>query len=245
MWAAATAVLALLVPTGCQLVGGPEDGQPDGSDSSAEGSGDTSGGDGASDGPATIPPQLLECGDPSTPDKADQDKGTDPDSSDDGGLLLTDTDLTTASWSMPDGFQEAFGYVEDNPVETLDQIWVAEPTDSTVPSLNVVNVVVYTGLDWGPLASECAQVPLDAVEERLAGYRDQIGAEPLTDAQMTEVAGLPAITQEVGLDSYDYVGYWLFSRTDLVHVYCQWTDAQYRPVVEDGCADLVASVRVG
>ncbi|UFU04409.1 hypothetical protein LQF12_07500 [Ruania suaedae] len=232
--------LALVAATGCQPDGGGDGaGGSDGSGSPGS-SGSSSDGSGPG-GPATIPPQLLECGDPSADSKDDGGK----DGTDAQNLLLTDTDLTQATWTMPEGFEEAFGYVEDNPVETLEQIWVAEPAGDAAPSLNVINVVVYSGLDWGALSQECAQVPLSAVEERLAGYREQIDAEPLTDAEMTEVAGLPAITQQVGLSDYDYLGYWLFSRSDLVHVYCQWTAPEHRSVIEDGCADLVASVRLG
>lgn len=226
VWAVAAAgVLAL---TGCGVFGADEE-EPPGTDPSAAGSDGTGGPDGSGDRP-TVPPQLLECG---------QDQPADDDE-----LQLADVDLTTATWSMPDGFEESFAYVEDNPVEEIDTSWYAVSTDPELPTLNVLNVVVYTGLDWGELADSCGRVPLEAVKERLGQYREQIAAEPLDEAEMTEVAGMPAITQHIGLSSYDYTGYWLFSETQLLHVYCQWTDESAREVIEPACQPLVESVSV-
>lgn len=180
--------------------------------------------------PTEIPSWLLECGN-------DDDKR-------DETLQLTALDLTAATWSLPAGFQLASGYVEDNPVETLYSEWVAEPTDPPLPGLNVINVVIYTDVDWGDVADGCGRVPLEAVEEKLARYRDQIGAEPLSDAEMTELAGLPAIGQDIGLASYSYTGYWLFSESQLLHLYCQWTDPGYEAAIVSGCDALAASVQV-
>ena len=199
------------------------------------GTGGTAGGDGSPTGaqePATMPTEipswLLECG---------NDK--------DDSLKLADLDLTQATWSTPSGFVVVTSYYEENPVESVYSAWYAEPTDPVMPTLNVLNVIIYTGVDWGDLADECGRVPLDAVEEKLAQYREQIGAQALSDARMTEVAGQPAITQEIGLSEYSYTGYWLFSESQLFHAYCQWTDPGYRDVIERGCDDLVASVSVG
>ncbi|SEE15724.1 hypothetical protein [Ruania alba] len=225
--AALAAALALL--TGCQLVDelGP-DGEPD---SGSDGAGSSeSGSDSGGDGPRTIPPQLLECGE-NAPDENE--------------LQLADLDLTTAQWSMPEGFVESFSYHEDNPVEEVHSTWYAEPNDPAVPGLNVIQVVVYTGLDWDEFADACGRVPLEAVEEQLGRYRDQIDAEPLGEAEMTEVAGQPAITQQIGLAEYSYVGYWLFSETQLLHAYCQWTDDGARQVIEPACTPLVESITVG
>jgi hypothetical protein len=61
---------------------------------------------------------------------------------------------------------------------------------------------------------------------------------------MTEVDGLPAIHQLIGLESYDYTGYWLFTESQLMHIYCQWTDDAYQETIVDGCESLVASVQV-
>lgn len=221
----AVAVATVLGLTGCGALGGDEEEPaPTGSaDGSSDGGPSTSG-----DHP-TVPPQLLECG---------QDRPEDDE------LQLADVDLTTATWSMPDGFEESFSYVEDNPVEEIDTTWYAVPTEPELPSLNVLNVVVYTGLDWADLADSCGRVPLEAVEEQLGRYREQIGGEPLDDAEMTEVAGMPAVTQRIGLSEYSYLGYWLFSETQLLHVYCQWTDESAREVIEPACQPLVESVSV-
>src|SRR5690606_12981742 len=77
-----------------------------------------------------------------------------------------------------------------------------------------------------------------------ARYRDQIGATPMGQATMTEVSGLPAGTQEGGLASYDYVGYWLFSSDQLLHVYCQWTSDAYRATITSRGDEPLASAPV-
>lgn len=181
--------------------------------------------------PTEIPSWLLECG-------ADKDGETDE------SLQLADLDLTRATWATPSGYVEVTTYIEDNPVETIHSTWYAEPTDPPMETLNVIQVVIYTGIDWGDLADDCGRVPLEAVEEKLAEYREQIGAQPLSEATMTEVDGHPAIQQDIGLSEYSYTGYWLFSTDQLLHVYCQWTSEANRPVIERGCDDLVASVSV-
>ncbi|UFU08100.1 hypothetical protein [Ruania halotolerans] len=230
--------------TGCGFVEGTPIGGEGADEASSESESSGPGSSGAPGSDATIPPQLLECGSRSGDAERSEEKGG-GDGGDEESLVLTDTDLTTVRWSTPAGFAEAVGYFEDNPVEQLDTLWVAEPTDGSVPSRNVLNVAVYVGLNWGQQAEQCDEVPLSAVQERLAGYMEQIDAELLGEAEMTEVAGLPAITQRVRLASYDYLGYWLFSQEHLVHVYCQWTDAQHQELIEQGCADLVPTVQVG
>lgn len=221
--AGASAVVLCLALVGCdQFPGGDADG-PEGSGSDGEVAGTEEDGD-----PVTLPPELLECGDPSSTDSQD-------------GLMLAELNLAEASWSMPDGFTETFSYFEDNPVENLVSMWVAEPESDPV-DLDVVSVVTYDGLDWGDLADRCGRVPVAAVEERLAGYRDHIGAEGLSEPEMTTLDGHPAIEQSLRLEQYDYQGYWLFSEDQLLHVYCQW--AGEPEVIEDACTELVGSLEV-
>lgn len=218
--AGASAVILCLALVGCDQDSGgdePNGSGPDGTSATDE--------DGE---PATLPPEFLECGDPTSTEEED-------------GLMLAELNLAEASWSMPDEFTETFSYHEDNPVENLVSLWVAEPASDPVP-LNVVNVVIYDGLDWGKSADQCGRVPLEAVEERLAGYRDQIGAEPLDEAEMMTLAGHPAIQQSLRLDEYDYLGYWLFSEDQLLHLYCQWTTEQDQ--ISSGCEQLVDSLVV-
>src|SRR5690606_14911215 len=81
-------------------------------------------------------------------------------------------------------------------------------------------------------ADGCGRVPIAAVEEKLARYREQIGAEPLSEARATELAGHPAIRQDIGLDRYFDAGWRLFSSDQLLHLYCQWTPDADREVVE-------------
>lgn len=224
--AAAAALLGLTLLAGCAIPGFGGDDETAPTDGTS-----TTGPREPATMPTEVPSWLLECGDR---DKGDRDES----------LQLTTLDLTQATWSMPAGFDEAAGYSEDNPVETLHSEWIAEPTDPPQPSLNVINIVIYTGVDWGDLADGCGRVPLAAVEEKLARYREQIAAEPLGEAEMTTLAGLPAIKQDIGLASYDYIGYWLFTETQLLHLYCQWTPSGDQAVIERGCDDLAASVVV-
>lgn len=182
--------------------------------------------------PTEVPSWLLECG-------AEDHKERDTE------LQLAAIDLTTATWSMPAGFTASTSYVEDNPVEALHSTWYAVPTQPAQPPLNVIQVVIYTGLDWEGLADGCGRVPLAAIEDKLAQYREQIHAEPLGEAEMTTLAGHPAIHQDIGLSRYSYTGWWLFSQTQLLHLYCQWTTDGDRAVIEGGCEDLVSSLRVG
>lgn len=195
------------------------------------GSGDS--GDGEADGesgtePTSIDAALLECGEITE---------TDP------TVQLPDIDLSEATWQMPEGFVETFDYSEDLPVEHVDTIWVAEPEKKPQPR-NVLTVVVYSELDWGDDVDECGRVPQTAVADRLEGYVQDNDAEPLTEVSEVEVAGLPAYTQSLSLPAYSYDGYWLFSRTQLMHVYCQWTSEEEKTRIRDGCDDLVASIEV-
>lgn len=219
--AAAVALVAALV-AGCGALGGGGDGG-DGTDQPGTTGGSTNG-----DRPTSIDSGLLECGDPD---------GADPE------LQLTDVELTDATWDMPEGFTETFLYSEDNPVEHIDSTWTAEPVQDPV-QLDVLAVVVYGELDWGEEADSCGRVPIEAVERRLEGYAEQIGAQTLSDAQMTEMAGLPAIQQDIQLDLYSYRGYWLFDVDQLMHVYCQWAPGGDQETVLRGCEELVASVEV-
>lgn len=205
---------------------------PETADESDAGQEQTEAGTGEPEEARTLPPEFLECGNPDDINEED-------------GLMLADLDLSQAHWAIPEGFRPASGYIEDNPVETLQDFAVYEPDVDAPLLLNVVSVVRYQGLDWGDAADACGRVPVAAVEERLAGYREAIGAEPMTDAEMTLLAGHPAITQEIALREYEYVGYWLFSPTQLLHLYCQWTpgDGQ-QDVIRGGCDDLASSLVV-
>ncbi|MPV49929.1 MULTISPECIES: hypothetical protein [unclassified Pseudactinotalea] len=185
------------------------------------------GGSAAGDPPVTLAPQLQDCG------TGGEDQ-----------LTLADTDLTRATWDLPEGFEVTGGYYEDNPVEeNILDLWVAKPV-GTVPTLNVLDVVSYDGLQWTEGGEECGAVPLSAVSDRLAHYRQVIGAVPLDDPELTEVGGYPAMRQSLEVSKYSYEGYWLFSTTQLLHIYCQWTDPAYEEIITDGCAELIASVEV-
>lgn len=178
--------------------------------------------------PTSIDAALLECGDPDNEDPT---------------LQLPEVDLSAAAWSMPEGFVETFRYSEDRPVEHVDSFWAAEPAEDAV-ALNVLTVVVYSELDWGDAVDECGRVSVDAVDERLAGYNADTGAEPLTDMEEVEVAGLPAMHQDLGLPEYSYRGYWVFSRSQMIHLYCQWTGDDEKERVLSGCDDLLGSLEV-
>ncbi len=226
-------VMTVLVAAGALAACDPQGQEqaPEGSESESE-SESSDDGDADSGEQATLSPEFLECGSPQDLDEDD-------------GLMLAEVDLTAATWATPEGFRETSRYFEDNPVENLVTLWVAEPAADPV-RLNVVNTVLYDGLDWGDAADPCGRVPIEAVEERLAGYRDQIGATPIDDAEMLLVDGHPAITQRIELTEYSYVGYWLFSPTQLLHVYCQWTtNPGQQDQIEAACSELIDSVSVG
>lgn len=161
-----------------------------------------------------------------------------------GSLTLADVDLEQATWATPEGFHEVSGYHEDNPVEKLGWIWVAGADDLPPHTLNVISVNYYSDVAWNEFADDCEAVPLEAVKERLAQYRVHIGARELSDPQMTEINGYPAIQQDIGLTDYDYEGYWLFSTSQLLHVYCQWEDPGAEELIRTGCKDLVASLQI-
>lgn len=178
--------------------------------------------------PTALHPALRDCA---------------PEGSDDT-LTLADTDLGQVTWSTPEGFSEVGGYHEDNPVEDIQDMWVAGADSIPPHTLNVISVNSYTNVAWNDFADDCEAVPLDAVAERLARYRAQIGAEELSEAEMVEIDGYPAISQDIRLREYDYEGYWLFSTTQLLHVYCQWEDDGAEQTIRDGCAELVDSLEV-
>lgn len=203
---------------GCDIIG---DGRGGGSAGA--------GGDGTSaEAPTSIDPALLECGDPDN---------TDP------TLQLSDIELVGATWTLPEGFVETFKYSEDLPLEHIESFWAAEPAENPV-DLNVLAVVVYSGLDWGANIDECGRVPITAIDERLASYREGTGAEPLSDIASVEVSGLPAVQQELSLPEYSYQGYWVFSRNQMIHLYCQWTSDDEKERIVTGCDALLASLEV-
>lgn len=178
--------------------------------------------------PTSIDAALLECGEVAETDPIVQ---------------LPGIDLAEATWEMPEGFVETFEYSEDLPVEHVETIWVAEPAENPA-TRNVLTIVVYSDLDWGEDVDECGRVPQTAVDGRLVDYVEHTNADPLSEISEVEMGGLPAYEQALALPAYSYEGYWLFSRTQLMHVYCQWTAEAEKERILAACDDLVASVEV-
>lgn len=176
--------------------------------------------------PTNVPPGFLECGSPL--DDAD-------------GYQLIDADLTQSTWELPENWLRTYAYHEENPVEKVELIWTAEPIRDTVP-LNVINVVIYSGLDWEEFRDDCGRIPVSAIGDQLEKYNAQIGARVTKEAEFIEFAGVPAITQDVALTEYAYTGVWLFSRTHLLHTYCQWTTNETQ--VREGCEKLFESFTI-
>lgn len=163
----------------------------------------------------------------------------------DSELSLTDADLNNVSWGTPKDFYDVTGqYVEDNPVEDLQWMWVGGSKHLPPGTLDVISVNYYNNVAWNAYAEDCQSVPLTAVAERLAQYRTHIGAEALSEPEMIEVSGLPAMKQDLRLDRYDYEGYWIFSTDELLHVYCQWENTSAENEIRRGCKSLIESVRV-
>ena len=231
--AAATAVLIGL--SGCSLIGSesPTDGPTDDSSTTP-----------ATVPPEerTIPPQLLECGDPNAKPGEDDAEGD----ADGEQVELTDARVASdASWATPQGYYSADGYYDDLDYEELSFLHTYVPEAAGYDTLDLVGLLGYTGLDWGQLAEECDRVPLSAMLERVAEYQQLLSAGTLDDAELTEVGGLPAVTQAMSIESYDFRGYWLFSQTELLFIGCQWTQESVRAEIESACAELVGTVQVG
>src|SRR5699024_9037072 len=112
-------------------------------------------------------------------------------------------------------------------------------------SLDVLGVIGYQGLDWGQLAEACGRVPMEAMLERVAEYQEALDAGAIDEAELTEVGGLPAVTQAMSIPDYDFRGYWLFSQTELLFLGCQWTQEIVREEILSACAELVGTVQVG
>ena len=230
-WGAAAAIVIGL--SGCSLIGSEEStGGP--SDGPSATSGTVPSGD------RTIPPQLLECGDPNVK------PGADDDAEDGEQVELTDARVASdASWSTPGGYYSADGYYDDLDYEELSFLHTYLPSAGGYDSLDLVGVLGYTGLDWGQLARECGRVPLEAMLARVAEYQQLLAAGTIDEAELTEVGGLPAVTQAMSIESYDFRGYWLFSQTELLFIGCQWTQESVRSEIESACAELVGTVQVG
>lgn len=187
----------------------------------------------ASPMPENVPPGLLECGNPL--EEAE-------------GYHLIEADLTEASWEAPQGWINNEAYVEEKPVEKLEITWTVEPEENPV-QLNVLNVMVYSGIEWAEEKDECGRVPVSAISDRLDEYNERIGARIVKEAEFIEFAGAPAITQDVTIESndpkiedYTYTGVWLFSQTHLLHTYCQWTTEE--ELVRQACEDLYDSFQL-
>ncbi|UFU08101.1 hypothetical protein [Ruania halotolerans] len=224
--AVAAGAMAVALLTGCQLMpgtSGPDSTGPENTSASDTGAG------GSGDGPHTIPPQLLECGESSDPE-----------------VQLTDALVASdGQWSVPAGYQPAEGYYDDLAYEEQSFLETLVPESPGYHTLDLLGVIGYVGLDWGQYARECNRVPVEAMLERVAEYERALGAEAIDDAELTEVAGLPAVTQAMEIPRYTFRGYWLFSQTELLFIGCQWTSDHAREEIEMGCAEIVGSVQVG
>ncbi|MFV0427572.1 MAG: hypothetical protein ACK5KU_11145 [Beutenbergiaceae bacterium] len=187
-------------------------------------------------GPASFDPALLECGDV----EYDQPQHT-----------LPEVDLEQTTWAVPAGFEENLSYEEDRAVEYVESFWAATPVADPVLR-NVLVVAVYSGIDWGSAMDVCGRVPRTVIDERLASYNEQNSATALTQVTGLEIGGLPALQQdlsfpldqELNLPAYSYRGYWIFSRDQMVHLYCQWTNETEQERILAACEELLASVQL-
>lgn len=176
-----------------------------------------------------IPPGFIEChGEPPK-----------------DGALVADVDLTRLSAPAPPGFESAYGYHEDNPVEgsSTGQYWV--PVDQR-SILDVASINVYPQMELGPLAVTCDEISWRDIVSRIDTYHQINGADIIEETTRSAVAGLPAVREEVSLpgSGYDYVGWWIFGRGQLAHVYCQWTSEDARQELIDACDTLAATIVV-
>lgn len=157
---------------------------------------------------------------------------------------MAEVDLRTLSAPAPTGFRPGGTlYYEDHPVEGdyEAQYWV--PQDQQHP-LDVLNLVVYPQLDLGPLTLTCDMLSWREITQRIERYHELNGAEVIEETSRVTVAGLPAVREEVDLPSsgYRYLGYWIFGRGQVAHLYCQW--AQDEATMRRGCQEYIDSVTV-
>lgn len=174
-------------------------------------------------GTRTVPPGFIEC------------DGRPPKD----GELVADVDLTTLRSSVPSGFSESFSYAEDNPVEG-DWEGTYYTPDNAQDFLDVINLVVYPQMDLGPLTVTCDMISLKDIEARIAQYHEINGATVIEETEVTSVAGLPAVREVVKLAKYSYEGYWIFGRSQVAHLYCQWVNDE--ATIRAGCTDFLASI---
>lgn len=181
--------------------------------------------DDGDESPVTLPPEFLECGERATEDE----------------LALPDVDLTTATWEAPAGFAESFDYVEEYPPADQLEFWVAEPSPDPVAP-NAVAIAIHGDVDWTGIADPCARVPVAAVQDWLAEYHQRNDAQALDEAELTNIAGHPAVTQLRGFPDRTSRAYWLFSQTQVLVIYCQWDRVDLEELIGAACAELVDSV---
>ena len=176
-----------------------------------------------------IPPGFIEC------------EGEPPKD----GELVADVDLTKLTAPDPPGFERAYGYMEDNPVEGASegQYWVPE---DQLDFLDVASINVYPQMELGPLSVTCNEISWREIIDRIDKYHEINGAEIIEETTRSSVAGMPAVREEVSLprSGYDYVGWWIFGRGQLAHVYCQWTSEAARQELVDACDTLAATIVV-
>ncbi|OJX94252.1 hypothetical protein EDD28_2855 [Salana multivorans] len=161
------------------------------------------------------------------------------------GELVADVDLTKLTAPTPPGFRTATGYHEDNPVEgaSSGQFWV--PVNQ-LDTLDVASINVYPQMELGPLAVTCDEISWREIVKRIEQYHEINGAQIIEETTRSSVAGMPAVREEVSLpdSGYDYIGWWIFGRGQLAHVYCQWTSEAARQTLVDACDTLAATIVV-
>lgn len=161
---------------------------------------------------------------------------------------LADVDLTTATWTAPANFEESDAFEQVNAYETEDvDLWVGGYVGPGTSGSSAIAVTLYPDVEWGDLSGDCAQVPIEAALERVAQYWQTPGTTdvPVGEAEMTTVAGMPTVTQDFTFDGLYARGWWVYSRTQLLHLQCQWRLEEERAGVEAGCAEFIASMEVG
>lgn len=178
--------------------------------------------------PPTLPPEFLEC---------DSERY-----SDDGTVLLADVDLTQADWDTPADFAEAHDYIEEHPPADQLLFWVAEPQPPAAP--NALGVSVHGGLDWTGITDVCARIPHEAVVDWLADFHQDMDIQALEEPEGITVADQEGVQQVRQFTDRTSRATWVFSQEHVLVVYCQWTDTAHEQIIEDGCTELLESVRL-
>ena len=151
-------------------------------------------------------------------------------------------DLSTATWTWPEGFSEATGYQQV--VNLGEQIFGRYATPGE-RGQDLLAVVLYGEVPRSD--SPVAPDLLDCLEETAAIVADlnaELAAEILDGPYEVLVDGLPALREELSQPGgYTYHVTWIPSGSQLLQVECQYE--KYEELITNACDELLSSMELG